>query len=261
MIKVAVDQNHPLADFWQRRYGWDLVDLSGPYLDFSLHSVIILDFLKKYFHWDSRHWLDSVELQETSKRVDCLVRPDLRVNQWSTRFLARSANAVIFRKFSILYEPRKWVYISSEEDLWPCLVSLFFDRGYQCFRFVYTEKTLAMSHIIKKLETVFIGISVELFPIDKMVIQKPEGSLFVLGPSKEHQDSQFRQTMSYFNFLSSGGAIINLDSEKNGWLHSEALATELSYLTEIDFYRVTEWQVRKKFCQESVSFDGLDPTV
>jgi hypothetical protein len=256
MMKIAVSSNHPLAREWNEKYGWTLVDTSGPSLKHVTEDVILLDFLQQYFSWDQAEWIHSLELEQLSKRVDCLIKEN---SIWVSRSLMRAGAAALFTYFDIAYLPHKWVYVFGNIELCQPVIALLFDRGYQFFRILNFEINKARDEQkLEHLKRNFIAINLEFFPIDKLVLQKPEGTIFVFGHPDRNDDEELRQIISYFNFLSAGGAVINLGSVNNGWLKSEALATQLRYITERDIYKITEWQVRKKILNQQISYGDLN---
>ena len=254
-MKIAVSSNHPMAAEWNQKYAWTSVDTSGSTLQHVSEDVLLLDFLQPYFTWRSTEWCDSPELQQVSRRVDCLVKEK---NMWTSRSFMRFGSAVLFTHFEIQYFPMKWVYLSGCLDSCQAIIALLFDRGYRYFRILdFGAAQQDGESLLKQLVNTFIGISIELFSVDKLVLQKQEGTLFVFSQSAYQYDEALRQTISYFNFLSVGGAVINLSSTQNEWLKAEAHATQLKYITEKDLYRITEWQVRKQYCRETIAFGDL----
>jgi len=254
-MKIAVSSSHPLSSQWNEKYGWTIVDTSGPSLKHVGEDVLLLDFRQPYFNWSQSEWVDSIELEQLNKRVDCLIKDN---SIWVGRSLMRRGAAVLFTHFNILYLPLKWVYISGCIESCLAVIALLFDKGYRFFRiFDFGNNQVSDEPRLNHLKKNFIGLNVELFPIEKLVLQKPEGAIFIFSHFDKKYDEVLKQTVSYFNFLFSGGAVINLSSVENNWLESEALATQLKYVTERDIFRITEWQVRKKLLNEQISFGEL----
>jgi hypothetical protein len=242
-MKIAVAFNHPLAGEWSTKHGWEIVDTTASSLKEASADLIILDFLQPYFHWDPREWSNSVELRQVSYRADCVMRSQ---DMWVGRSLMQSASAVLFKHFEVRYSPDKWVYLSGSFETIQNFMSLLFDRGYRAFRILdLGGQESQIQSKIRDLEMILMGVRAESFPVDKMVLQKPVGSIFVFSQGNIEYTEALKLTISYFNFLSPGGLVINLCSEKESWLKTEALATDLKYVTEFDFYRLTEWQVLK----------------
>lgn len=255
-MRVAVASDHTLSLEWSQKYQWTRVDLSSNSLVTIPADLIILDFLKPYFHWLPKEWSDSYEIRQIARRADCIVKESNGV--WVGRSFMRISSAILFKYFNILYQPQKWVYLSGCLDSCQVMIALLFDRGYRYFRFIDTgSESELLSQKANQLGSIFMGIQIEVFLIDQMVLQRPEGSIFIYSETDSNRNEGFRQTISYFNFLTVGGAVFNLNSETNEWLKSEALATHLKYITEKDLYKLTEWQIRKQFFEPSAKFEGV----
>jgi len=254
-MKISIASNHPQAEAWEVKYGWNAIETSSASLSSVATDVMILDFLQPYFHWNPKEWSDSVELRQIAKHADCIVRQG---SLWVGRSLMRSAGAVLFSHFGISYQPLQWVYLSGFLESCQSVIAILFDQGYRNFRLLdWGGQEEYLESKIRELQKNFISLNAERLPMELLVLQKPLGNIFVHSQVKDEYDENLRQTISYFNFLATGGLVINLCSASESWLRSEALATNLKYLSEKDFYHLTEWQVLKQFCQRPVTFKGL----